>query len=69
MLVRHMRSVTRKIPGIRIIHQLSVSNAFSANDSILPQEMISKGVFQTFAFPPMGEITLGALGSKSQVAA
>ena len=43
------RSVTlrrvnaRKAPGMRMIHQLPVSNAFSARESILPQEMVSSG--------------------------
>ena len=43
MFVRHISSVTRNAPGMIMIHQLSVSNAFSDRLSILPQEMISKG--------------------------
>ena len=34
MLVRHISSVTRNAPGIRMIHQLLVSSAFSESDSM-----------------------------------
>ena len=43
MFVRHIKSVTRNAPRIRIIHQLLVISAFSARLSILTHEMISSG--------------------------
>ena len=42
-MVRHSSSVTKNVPGIRMIHQLPLSSAFSARDSMLPQEITSKG--------------------------
>ena len=41
--VMHSSVATRNTPGMTMIHQLLVIRAFSAKDSILPQEMISKG--------------------------
>lgn len=42
-MVTHMRVRTRKKPGIRMIHQELVNRAFSDKESILPQEIISRG--------------------------
>lgn len=39
----HISVVTRKTPGIRIIHQEFVSRAFSERDKTLPQETVSTG--------------------------
>ena len=43
MFVIQSKVVIRKIPGMRMIHQELVRRAFSARESMLPQEMISSG--------------------------
>ena len=43
MFVIQSKVVIRKIPGMWMIHQELVRRAFSARESMLPQEMISSG--------------------------
>lgn len=43
MFVMHIMVVMRNRPGMMIIHQLLVSNAFSDNAIMLPQDTVSTG--------------------------
>ena len=43
MAVTHIRVIVRKAPGMRTIHQHPENRLFPARDSILPQEIMSRG--------------------------